>query len=135
MENAQVGDTVFCTSELLDESILVEKPKSDGDHAFYQNKDGEIRSCLPGSLIRISKGNFMAEYFANTEGKRINKYEDSEFKCLGIKRMALQAGFRVEIYEAINEAGSGHIIKIYGDTQQEVDDFMTHFVYNKLILY
>ena len=135
MENAHVGDTVFCLLELLDESILVEKPKSEGEHAFYQNKDGQIRSCLPGALIRISKGNFMGEYFYKSEGKHIREYSDSEFNCLMVKRMALQAGFRVEIHEAKTDAGSGHTVKIYGDSQQEVDDFMTYCVYNKLILY
>lgn len=135
IENTQIGDDVFCVLELFDEAILVEKPKINMGHALYKTMSGEIRSCQVGHLIRISKGNFMAEYFAKSEGKRIREYSDSELRCLGIKRMALQAGFRVEIQETKNDAGSGHLIKVFGDNQREVDDFMTLCVYNSLILY
>ena len=71
----------------------------------------------------ISKGNYVAEYLA--------KGNESEIDSLMIKRMALEAGFRVEI----EKSEMGHLIKIFGDSQREVDDFMTLCVYNKFVLY
>lgn len=38
IENAQIGDDVFCVLELFDEAILVEKPKTNMGHALYKNK-------------------------------------------------------------------------------------------------
>jgi len=123
IENASIGDMIFCFDETNSEVILLEKPETDTGLCVYRACTGEIRS-RPVRLFRtISQGNYIAEYLL--EG------EKSEIESLMIKRMALEAGFRVEIHKT----DSGHMVKIFGDTQREVDDFMTMCVYNKFMLY
>ncbi|MCK4779835.1 MAG: hypothetical protein KAT57_06595 [Candidatus Lokiarchaeota archaeon] len=123
IKNADIGDIIFCFDETNGEVILLEKPKTDTGLCVYRTATGETRS-KPVKLFRItSQGNYAAEYLI--EG------EKSEIESLMIKRMALEAGFRVEI----QKTDSGHMVKIFGDTQQDVDDFMTMCVYNKFLIY
>lgn len=123
IENANIGDTIFCFDETNGEVTLLEKSETNTGLCVYKTANGEIRS-KPIRLFRtISQGNYTAEY--PTEGER------SEIETLMIKRMALEAGLRVEV----QKNDSGHMVKIFGDNQQEVDDFMTLCVYNKFIIY
>ncbi len=123
IKNANIGDTIFCFDETNGEVTLLEKPVTDTGLCVYKTATEEIRS-KPVKLFRtISQGNYAAEYLI--EG------EKSEIESLMIKRMALESGFRVEI----QKTDSGHMVKIFGDNQREVDDFMTLCVYNKFIIY
>lgn len=123
IKNAEVGDLVFCFQEIDGEVILLEKPETNVGNCVYKNKKGEIRSFIVRSFRTLSKGDFLAEY--------LTKGDDSEIQSQMIKRMAGEAGFRVEI----EEKEKAHLVKIFGDSQQEVDDFMTLCVYNKFIIY
>lgn len=122
IKNAKIGDLVFCFDEIDGEVVLLEKPDDILGRCLYKNKKGLVKSCPVVQFRTISKSNYAAEYLA--------KGNESEIDSLMIKRMAGEAGFRVEI----QKTESGHRIKIFGDTQREVDDFMTLCVYNKFIL-
>lgn len=123
IKNAKTGDLVFCFDEIDGEVILLEKPDDILGRCLYRNKKGQVKSCPVVQFRTISKGNFAAKYLA--------KGNESEIDSMMIKRMAGEAGFRVEV----ERAEMGHQVKIFGDNQQEVDDFMTMCVYNKFILY
>lgn len=118
IENAEVGDLVFCFEEIDGEVILLEKPETNVGNCVYKNKKGEIRSCIARLFRTLSKGNYCEEHHI--------KGDESEIDSRMIKRMAGEAGFRIEI----EETSEGHLVKIFGDNQQEVDDFMTLCVYN-----
>jgi len=123
IQNAKIGDIVYCFEEVDGEVVLLEKPTSYQGQCVYKDKKGQTRSCHVGLFRTLSKGNYVEEYLA--------KGEDSEIRSRMIKRMAGEAGFRVEIEENKN----GHLVKIFGDSKREVDDFMTLCVYNKFVLY
>jgi len=125
IENAEIGDMIFCFIETAGdgEVILLEKPNTYMGQCLYKNQRGEIKSCQVGHCRTISKGAYFVEHFI--------KRNDSEIKSMMIERIALESGFRVEI----QKTDSGHMVKIFGDKQQDVDDFMIRCVYNKFLLY
>ena len=124
IENANIGDPIFCSVDFSGdgEVILLSKPKNYTGHCTYKNKKDEIRECQVGHCRTISKGNFSVEHLI--EGK------DSEIESQMIRWKAVQAGFRVEI-ENVKE---GFLVKIFGDSQKEVDDFMSLCVYHNFTL-
>lgn len=124
IKKAEVGDLVFCFDEFDGEVILLEKPETNIGNCVYRNKEGEIRSCIVRLFRTLSKGKCYKEFHA--------KGENSEIRCQMIKRMAGQSGFRVRI----EKTPEGHLIEVFGDSRQEVDDFFTLCVYNNFnILY
>lgn len=124
LNNAKIDDVIFCSVDYGGdgEVVLLEKPHTVSGHCLYRNKKGEVKSCQVGHCRTISKGGYMSE--CHTKGK------DSEVEAMMIRWKAIQAGFRVEI----QKVKSGYLLKIFGDSQREVDDFMTMCVYNKFML-
>ncbi len=125
IKNAEIGDLIFCFIETAGSGVvtLLEKPESDMGHCTYRNQRGEEKSCQVGHCRTLAKGDHFAEH--HLEG------HNSKIESMMIERIALQSGFRVDI----QKTDSGHTVKIFGDTQQDVDDFMTMCVYNKFLIY
>jgi hypothetical protein len=122
IKNSQIGDVIFCFDELDGEVILLDKPQKDSEHCVYENKRGEIKSKSVMLFRTISKGNYQV--------KHLIKGKNSEIKAQMIKRMANEAGFRVEI----KNVKEGFLVKLFGDSQKEVDDFMSLCVYHDFTL-
>lgn len=123
VSTAKIGDKVFCFDETDGVVELLEKPEIDTGNCVYRDSKGLIKA-KPIMLFRtISQGNYCVEHTL-PEG-------NGEIESLMIKRMALEAGFRVEIKKSENK----YFVKVFGDSQQEVDEFFTLCVHNKHILY
>lgn len=114
LRRLEVGDTLFWVTRLKD-ITLIKKPTEFSQIARIkcQGSDGKIFK-IPAYLLRlISKGNYSGDYF-------IDEAENDK-KVNGLKYKANYYGFRTEIEKRDN----GFLLKIYGDSQQEVDDFIT----------
>ena len=114
LRRLEVGDTLFWFSRLIDVTCT-QRPIEFGQIARIKcrGSDGKIIK-IPAYLLRaISKGNFSGEYF-------IDEAENGK-KVKGFKYKTNYYGFRTEIEKRDN----GFLLKIYGDSQQEVDDFIT----------
>jgi len=112
LKNAQIGDIVFCYVGTYHEVKLIEKPLDGSIFVTCETPSGKVIRVQPRDLGRISKGFYFSEYYI--EGIR-NKKQAQE-----IEYKAKYNGFRAEIERKDN----GYVLKIYGDSQQEVDDFI-----------
>lgn len=112
LEKAQVGDTVFCEIAPYHEVILLEKPTDDSKFVPCQAPTGRIIRIQACHLSRISKGNFSGEFFIQGV--------ENEKRAQELKYKVGYYGFKAEIEKKNN----GFLLKIYGDSQQEVDDFI-----------
>ncbi|MFX1481175.1 MAG: hypothetical protein ACFFCI_24100 [Promethearchaeota archaeon] len=112
LKNAQIGDNVFCQFGPYREVKLLEKPKDGSIFVKCEAPNGKIIEVQACDLRRISKGHYFSEFFVegHKNGKKIHEIEDK----------VKSYGFRVETEKKDN----GYLLKIYGDSQQEVDDFI-----------
>lgn len=83
----------------------------------------KIGSAPVACIGKISSGNYSAEY----EFKGINRETNSKNKEI----LARQAGFRTERVRLDNSV----LLRIYGDTQQDVDDFILLVCQNDFQIY
>ena len=113
LEKAQVGDTLFWTAYSKDVKLL-EKPTEFIQSAKIkcQASNGKVVEIPTYLLRRISKGNYHGEYFI--EGI------ENEKKAKELEYKVKYHSFRAKIEKKDN----GFLLKIYGDSQQEVDDFI-----------
>ena len=124
------GDIVYCYKECED-VIFLEPPsdkayekykqwilEGDKDPPFtgrikYKTFHGTIGFSPVACIVKISVGNFYAEQeFKGKNYEVISKNKEI---------LARQAGFRVERIKL----DSSILLRIYGDTQEEVDDFVS----------
>lgn len=114
VENANIGDMLFCLFGRFQgrEVRLLEKPSSGSIFTRCQAFNGEIFEIQPLLLRRIAKGNYCGEHFVN-DTENGEKARELEFK-------AKYYGFRTEI-ERKNE---GFLLKIFGDSQEQVNEFI-----------
>lgn len=117
LENVKPGDICFCTAEIHD-VIFLEYPSNRYRDVKYKTVDGEIGEAPSFCFRIISKGNKFALY----ETKEKDKAED-------YSRLVRRNGFRVEEEKKENI----YLLKIYGDNQEEVDEFVTNLK-NDLVL-
>ena len=113
LEKAQVGYTLFWTAYSKDVK-LYEKPTEISQivRIKCQRYNGKVVE-IPAYLLRqISKGSFYGEYLV--EGN------ENIIKAREVEDKARYYGFRAKIKKKDN----GYLLKIYGDSQQEVDDFI-----------
>lgn len=110
LEKVRPGDVVFCTAAIHD-VVFLEHPSNIYGDVKYKTIDGEIREAPSFCFRIISKGNKFAEY----------ETSDKE-KADSYSRLARRNGFRVEKQKIKNV----YVLKIYGDIQKEVDDFVTN---------
>jgi len=112
-----IGDILFWMSRSED-VILFEKPSSYDmlERCKCRRYNSKIVD-IPAYLLRgISKGDFYTEYLV---GNLISKKKIQE-----LENKIKSYGFRPE-KERIKE---GYLLKIYGDSQREVDDFVNLFI-------
>lgn len=134
------GDVVYCTKE-LNNVIFLKPPSEESIKKYQQNKlngekyppftgfvkykttEGKIRSAPVACIVKISSGNYVNEYeFKGENYQIISKNKEI---------LARQAGFRTEVVIFDNSI----LLKIYGDTQEEVDDFITLVCNNDFQIY
>ncbi len=114
LRNIQIGDILFCTARSK-EVKLTEKPTEFSQIARVKcrKSDGTIVEIPAYNLRKISNGNYYGDFFI--EGK------ENEKKAKELEIYAKYYGFRAEF----TKNDKGFLLKIYGDSQQEVDDFIT----------
>jgi len=116
LEIVKIGDTVFCRIAPHHEVKLLEKPQDDSEFVSCEAPGGQIVRIQSCHLSRVSKGEYYGEYFIDGTGTETLTQE--------LKYKANYNGFRAEIERKDN----GFLLKIYGDSQQEVDDFISLFL-------
>jgi len=118
IKNAQVGEIVFCRIKNPPEVKLLEKPINDSKFVSCQKSNGSIIRVQACHLYRISKGHYYGDYLIEGfEKKSEKRAKDLEFQ-------AKYYGLRAEI----KKNKKGYLLKIFGDSQQEVDDFIYFFI-------
>jgi len=120
----KLGDIGYCT-KLGQEVILLKLPEEkhfDTYHKFgvfpgdvtYKTFNGVVGTCPVACINKISKGNFVSLYEIEGKGSSIEE-EINHLAQIGKRR-----GFRVNM----NETKKGYKIEFFGDSQQEVDEFV-----------
>ncbi len=116
LKHAQIGETVYKIGypgvKLLEKPLNLRLSR----RCKCQKEDGTIFDVYVSHLYRISKGDYCGEHFI--KGIEYRKIAQE------LKRRINYHGFRVEVEERDN----GYLLKIYGDTQQEVDDFINLYI-------
>lgn len=112
LEDVQVGDIVFSIIGPFHEVKLIDKPSSASDRVSCRTPNGEIIKVRAGHLFRIAKGDYFGEYLV--------KGAFSRRKTLRLEFKAKRNGFRTEIEKRSN----GYLLRIFGDSQEQVDDFI-----------
>ncbi|MFX1345065.1 MAG: hypothetical protein ACFFAI_08140 [Promethearchaeota archaeon] len=110
LKRVQPEDICFCTAE-IENVIFLEYPSNVHGDVKYKTFDGRISEAPSFCFSIISKGDKCAEYETNDKDK-MESYE----------RLARKNGFRVEVEQLKN----GYLLKIYGDKQEEVDEFVVN---------
>jgi len=113
LTNAQIGDVVFCRIAPFHEVKLLERPLNVSKFVSCEAPNGKVIRRQACHLYRISKGNYSGEYFI--------KETENEKKLRELEYKVKYYGFRTKVEKKKN----GFLLKIYGDSQQEVDDFIT----------
>lgn len=127
------GDTVYCSNGDKD-VIFLEYPErhffdiyyEDGvfpGDAKYKTFEGEIRTAPVACFVKISKGDYFTDYIV--EGKN----EDAQKRAEILIGFGKGKGFRTEMMET----NKGYKLRYFGDSQQEVDDFI-HIYIQKYII-
>jgi len=117
LEIVKPGDKVFCTAEIHDVIFLEKNTNAYGD-CKYKTANGKIKTSPNFTFRILSKGNKFAEY------KTENKFKADLYELKGKK-----FGFRVDRKELENY----FILKFYGDTQENVDDFVLYINRNLVL--
>jgi len=110
LAHVQPGDVCFCTAA-IENVIFIEYPSNVHGDVKYQTADGKIFESPSFCFRIISKGNVLAKY----------ETPDKE-KAESYSRLARRNGFRVEI----DKIKDTFLLKIYGDLQEEIDEFVTN---------
>lgn len=116
LKNTHIGDIVYCFegSPYDLEVKLLEKP-SDSEvtsRCKVQRKSGKIFSVYVHQLRTFSKGDYTSDFFVSGL--------DSKERARNLQYKARCYGFRAEFEKKRN----GYLLKIFGDSQQEVDEFI-----------
>ena len=112
LENVQVGDTVFCRIAPFHEVKLIDKPLDDIGYVRCEAPNGKIIKIMASHLFRMAKGDYYGEYLV--------KGAFSRKKTLKLEFKAKHHGFRAQI----EKKSDGYLLKIFGDSQKQVDDFI-----------
>jgi len=110
LEKIKYGEECFCTLE-SENVIFLEKPVDKYGDVKYRTVNGKINTAPGFCFSIISKGDKTSEY------KTKDKIKAEEYSI-----MARSNGFRVED----ERIGDVYILKIYGDNQNTVDEFVTN---------
>lgn len=112
LKKIEIGDTLFWTTHSEDVKLL-EKPNEFSQVVRIKcQKSNGIIVEIPAHLLRkVSNGNYYGDFI--TKGINEEDLQELQYK-------ARYYGFRVETEKKDN----GYLLRIYGDTQQEVDEFI-----------
>lgn len=124
IEESKIGDKIFCLEEMFEEVTLLSKPNDPFGNCEYETKEGDIKTAFVGLFRPLSKGKYYHEIDVE---RAFDADKDEDLMILMVKRVSMEAGFRVEISD-------GGKIRVFGDTQKEVDDFVNLSIYNKRVL-
>jgi len=142
LENDEIksGDIIYCTKECAD-VIFLEKPdqrhfldyhrqRSKGIEKIpfsgyfkYKTLDGQVKEAPISCVVKITKGEFSSVYEIRGKNRK-NRADFCEYTARSI-------GFRVERKQIFRK----YVLKFFGDSQAEVDDFITYYCQNKLELF
>lgn len=109
LSQVNIGDEVYCIAEDRD-VVFLEYPRYKYGDCKYRTVDGKVKKNSPFLFSIISKGHKCGEY----KTKNRDKADLYAFK-------ARKCGFRVERKKTENS----YVLIIFGDTQKEVDSFIT----------
>jgi len=121
LQTVKIGDILFWASRNEDVR-LIEMP-SEIDilvRCKCQRRNNEIVRIPAYLLNTISKRNFSGEYNCRT----------NKDKAQRLKYQAKLYGFRTEI----EKRGEDYILRLYGDSREEVDDFIALYITQKLYI-
>lgn len=122
LERIQVGDVIFCRKPPFHKVRLIKKPLNEAGYAICETPNGKTMSIDVYDLNYVSKGNYSGEYLI--EGiKNKKKARELEFK-------AQYYGLRTKLQDQEN----GFLLTIFGDSQENVDDFINLVLKNGLEL-
>ena len=110
IQNVQVGDTVFCRIAPYHKIKLLKMPLDDSEYISCEAPNGRVIRVQAHHLRMVSKGSYNGVFFTSDIDESI---QDLEYKINSY-------GFRTEIKRKEN----GYLLKVYGDSQQEVDEFI-----------
>lgn len=122
LEQVQIGDTVYCTTE-GESVILLEKSRELGEKCKYRTHEGLINEEWAFCFRTVSKGNMVSEY-------RV-KDKNYEERSLYLEHLTRSNGFRVEK----QKLGKSFLLRIFGDSQKEVDNFVDLCCINDFVLF
>jgi len=113
LKGLNIGDTLFWTTHSEDVRLLEEPTElSQIARCKCQRLNGKVIE-IPAYLLRkTSRGRYSGEFFIEGTG--------NEKKAKVLEYKAKYYGFRVEIKKMNN----GYLLILYGDFQQEVDEFI-----------
>lgn len=119
LDNVKSGEKVYCMSEISDVIFLKKKTQGKYIKCIYQTINGQIKEQW-GSYFRIiSKGNKYTDFKAKNQG---------DAKACEI--LAKEHGFRPEILKE----GNSYFLRVYGDSQEGVDDFVFLYLRNDFLI-
>ena len=122
LEHSKAGQQVYCTTE-CDNVILLKKADEVGGKCMFKTHEGKISEQWAFCFRTISKGDRSTEY--EVKGKNFKK------RAKNLEILAQFNGFRVEK----QRLQKSFLLKIYGDSQEELDDFVALCCNNNLVLY
>ena len=124
LKNVKIGDTVYCfrgDPYYLEVRLLEIR---DSGRCRCQRVDGKLFYCDVVELRRILNGTSYGEYL-------ITHTDNNKEKARELEYWARYYGFRTEVEEKNND---DYILKIYGNSQQEIDDFIELFIIQRRVL-
>lgn len=122
IEQANIGDTIYCATEGKIVTLL-EKPSEVGEKCKYKTHDGLIGEEWTFCFRTISKGTIISEYIVKGNG-----YEE---RALYLEHLARSNGFRVKK----RKLKKSFLLKLFGDSQEEIDDFVNLCCINDFVLF
>lgn len=113
LKSIEVGDELFWINRSQVVTLLERPPElSQTVRVKCQLKSGKVEYAWANTLQKVSKGNFKGEY--------IIKGLDLERRTAQLKYKTQMYGFRVDIGELRDK----NVLTIYGDSQEEVDEYI-----------
>ena len=112
LDNVQIGDKVYSEIGPFHDVTLLEKPSNDSEFVRCETSEGKIIKIQAAHLGRVAKGNYSGEFFI--------KGIENETKALFSENRAKYNGFRT----VIERKKDGFLLKVLGDSQEQVDDFI-----------
>jgi hypothetical protein len=148
----QIGDRVYC-ADVRDDVILLELPSEEvlryyhengviagGDLKFKWITVPDVRYTLNNKTYSLYEETYhasLATFYPISKGNFRKKYEiygkspDNMDRVYYLEHAARREGFRVKWFERKNSV----VLRFYGDSQEQLDEFVQMVCRNKMVLY